>query len=175
MREEEKAPVMNVELPFEADEYNYYATALIFGKRSPKIKNFSAYTFDIFRKKSGLVFSEHSGLNTKNHLEVIRNLQISNTRLLQTSHTDMRSEINGVVTYIDHDLNFNLSDAIFTDEEFEYYKHNWNETVINKIRSFGMLIRVLNERKISDVPLLINEYLNITKTLLDRMEFWFIK
>jgi hypothetical protein len=159
--------------PFEKNEYNYYATALIFGKRSPLLKEFSAFSLEIFRTKN-LAFSEMEGLDPDSKLSIKRHLTIDNDRILETSHTDMRSSTNRIVTYIDDTFKIHMSDSVFSDEEFEYYLQNWNTTIENKIRTLGTLIWALHVRDVRPIPLMINEYPNITKTLLDRADFFLV-
>lgn len=157
---------------FEKSEYNYYATILVFGQRSPKVKNFSAFVFDAFKKHKDLSISEYSGLNPDNRLEIKRHLMLGDIRLIESSHTSMSSGINNIVSYIDKALRYYLSDSVFSDDEFEYYEQNWDVTVQNKIRTLGVLIQSIHERKVQEIPLLINEFPNITKTLLNHSGFW---
>jgi hypothetical protein len=159
---------------FEKSEYNYYAAALVFGSRSPKMRDFSAFSFEVFRKQKDLTFNEVTGLNTEGHMEITRNLIIDSDRGFQTSHTDMRSETNRVVSYIDNKFRFCLNDAVFSDDGFDYYGGDWNEIVRNKIRTLGILLESVHLRKIRDIPLLINEFLNISKTLLDHSDFFLV-
>jgi hypothetical protein len=173
MYEKKEKKVLVMEYSFEKSEYNYYATALIFGSRSPKLKDFSAFSLDIFKDKN-LHFSEHSRLNTDDHMEITRHLNMGDDRYFESSHSDMRSEINRVITYVDSAFKFHLSDSVFSDSEFKYFEENWDATVQNKIRTLGILIKSIYERKIRDIPILINEYENITKTLLDRVDFFLV-
>jgi hypothetical protein len=173
MHEDEKEKTVTMDYPFEKSEYNYYATALVFGSRSPHMKNFSAFSLDIFRTRN-LTFSEMSGLTPEGSMGIVRHLRIDEHRLFETSHTDMRSEINKIVTYVDSGMGFHISDSLFSDEEFEYFQQNWNDTIENKIRTLGMLIRSLQVRDIKTIPLMVNEYLNISKTLLDHAEFFLV-
>ena len=141
MYENEKEKAI-MDYPFEKSEYNYYATALIFGSRSPHMKNFSAFSLDLFRTKN-LSYSEMSGLTPEGSMGIVRHLRIDESRLFETSHTDMRSETNKIVTYIDSGMGFHISDSLFSDSEFEYFQQDWNKTIENKIRTLGMLIKSL--------------------------------
>lgn len=169
-REKEKTIM---DYPFEKSEYNYYATALIFGSRSPHMKNFSAFSLDIFRSRN-LSFSEMSGLTPKGTMGIVRHLRIDQDRLFETSHTDMRSETNRIITYIDSGMGFHISDSLFSDSEFEYFQRDWNTTIENKVRTLGMLIKSLQVRDIKTMPLMVNEYLNISKTMLDHADFFLV-
>jgi hypothetical protein len=159
---------------FEKSEYNYYAAALVFGSRSPKMSDFSAFSFDVFRRHKELQFNEVSGLNTEGHMNITRNLILDSGRGIQTSHTDMRSETNRIVSYIDNTFRFYLSDTIFLDDALDSYGGDWNEIVRNKIKTLGILIESIHLRKVRDIPLLINEFLNISKTLLDHSDFFLV-
>ena len=162
-----------MDYPFEKSEYNYYATAMIFGGRSPHLSEFSAFSMDIFRKRN-LVFSEMSALTVEGNLGIVRHLRIDETRLFEASHVDMRSETSRVITYVDIAAGFHLSDALFSDSEYEYFQRSWNKTVENKIRTLGMLIQSLQVRDIRTIPLLINEFQYISKTLLDHADFFLV-
>ena len=172
MYENEKEKAI-MDYPFEKSEYNYYATALIFGSRSPHMKNFSAFSLDLFRTKN-LSYSEMSGLTPEGSMGIVRHLRIDESRLFETSHTDMRSETNKIVTYIDSGMGFHISDSLFSDSEFEYFQQDWNATIENKIRTLGMLIKSLQVRDIRTMPLMVNEYLNISKTMLDHADFFLV-
>jgi hypothetical protein len=161
-------------IPFEKDEYNFYAAYLVFGQRNPIMLNLSAFSLEIFRKQR-LDMSEMQTQQMTGSIGISRFLKLDNFRAFSTNNTDMRTEINRVVTYEDSLFRFNVSDTIFTDEEFEYFACDWNATVQNKIRTLGMLIKSIHERKIVDIPLLINEFPEITKALLDRSGFWELK
>jgi len=158
-------------VPFEKDEYNYYAAYLVFGQRNPIMLNLSAFSLEIFRKQR-LEMSEMQTQQMSGSIGISRCLKLDDIRAFSTSITDMRTEINKFVTYEDIRFRINVSDAIFSDEEFEYFACDWNDTVQNKIRTLGMLIRSIHERKIVDIPLLVNEFPEITKTLLARSHFW---
>lgn len=60
----------------------------------------------------------------------------------------------------------------FTVEEYEYFSCNWDDTVMNKIRTLGMLIRSVYEGQMHEMPLLMNEYPNIVGVLFKHPEIW---
>jgi len=163
---------MNDNYQFEKDEYNYHAVAMIFGMSSPKIKVFSAFAMDTFRKHKELKFSEITALNTDNRMETKRNLRLDEHRMFVSDHTELKSGINKIIRYCDAQYNVNIADAMFCDSDFEYFEKNWDATVQNKIRTLGILLRSVHERKVSDIPLLINEFPEITKTLFAHPDFW---
>jgi hypothetical protein len=173
--DDEKKKETSMTYTFENDEYSYYATALVFGTRGPKLRTFSPYSMEVFRKNKDLTYGEVEGLNTDSKLEINRHLRLDPKRIILTGHTNMASQVNNSVTYQDTQFNVKMADSLFSDSEFDYFAHNWDATVQNKIRTLGILIKSLQERVIKDIPLLINEFPNITKTLLAHPEFWLNK
>ena len=102
----------------EKTEFNYLATALIFGKKSPIIRSFNAFSFDTLRKEKNIVFSEMEGLNPQSQMDVVRRLKMDDKREFETSHADVRSGISRILKYSDKEYNIRISDTIFNDEEF---------------------------------------------------------
>jgi len=160
-------------IEFEKDEFNYYATALIFGIRSPKINEFKAFSFPTLRRYKEIKYSEHSGLNSENRLEIKRNLRIDDKRGFTTDHSRMSSEISSILTFIDSMHSIHVSDSIFSDLEFEHnFECNWDNLVKNKIKTMGILIRSIYQGKVKEIPILISEFPHITKILLQYPDFW---
>ena len=60
---------MNID--FEKDEFNFYATSLIFGQRGSKIDDFGHFNFPMFRHDKKVSFKEYQGLNTDGKIDVI--------------------------------------------------------------------------------------------------------
>lgn len=164
-----------LDFPIEKTEHHYYATVLVWGKRSPKVRDISAYSLDIFREEKDLVFGEYSALDTNNAREIVRHLTLGDSRQIETSYTDMRSEVNKVVTYIDPENRIHISDTLFSDEEFESLDEDWDRNVCSKIKHLGILIYCLHKKDIQPMPLFVNEFPNIMKVVLERPELWGVK
>lgn len=160
--------------PFEKNEYNYMAAYLIFGPRSNTIKLFNQYSFEQFREEKDIKLTEYTGMNTQNRIDTSRTLRIDKNRSLKTDHTRLTTNINQAVTYHDAIFNINMSDAIFSDDEFSNYK-DWDEYCKNKVKNFALLIRTILKKEMADVPLFINEYPNIMRLLLCYPEYWLDK
>lgn len=159
---------------FENNEYNYYSVLMIFGSKSPKIREqFGRYCFESFRKLP-FKFTENEKLNVENHLEIVRTLRIDKDRYFESSHTEMSSEINKIITYVDPMFKINVSDSTFNDDEFEYFKRNWDENVRSKIKNFSILLCSVHNRILSEIPIFVNEFPNIAKMLLEYPHFWTI-
>lgn len=161
--------------PFEKSEYNYLATVLIFGQQSPYMEHFSIYSLDTMRKNKNIYFSEFSGLNPENHMETRRTLSFDPNRDIETNCTEMSSEVNKIVTYIDTQYKISISDTVFSEEEYRHFDYNWDKNVQSKIKNLGLLIKALYDRDMSIVPIFINEFPNILKTLLNYPEYWLKK
>lgn len=161
-----------MDYPFEKNEFNFFAIYLIFGPRSPYMDKFSHFSLDAFRKEKDIHFSEYSGMNQQNRMDTSRTLRIGTKKSIVTSHTRLSTGINQVVTYHDSDYKINMSDTVFSDDEFKRYNEIWDEYVIKKIKSFGMFIESVYKKQIRDVPLFINEYPQIVKVLLNYPDYW---
>lgn len=148
------------------NEYCYYATALIFGVHSPKVREFSVHSFDVMRHHKDLSFSEYNGLNASGRLESRRRLVIDQDRQLMTGLTQMSSSVNKALMYIDGKHQINISDAIFHDEEVNYFCEDWNSISKNKVEKLALLIGMLHMRTIEEIPLLINEFPEISRVIL---------
>jgi hypothetical protein len=155
------------------DEFNYHAVALVFGQNSPHLTEFKIY--NILKKHAELKFFEHSALSTMDRIDTIRSLNISTSRSFMTNQCQQSSGINRVVTMIDSIYKIHISDALFSEKEYEYYSSKWDDVVKNKIRTLGMLIRSVYTGKLIDIPLLINEFPEITGVLLKYPDIWVIE
>jgi len=162
---------MSTDFPFKKTEFNFYAVEILFGKRSPRIRDVSAFMFDILRKVN-LKTYEREELNTDNRRNIIRHIELDNKRRIETSHTDMGSGINRVVTYIDTQYNIHIADTLFSEEEYEYFEEEWPENLQSKIKNLGIFIEAVYKRDIEPIPILINEFPNISEVLLEHPEYW---
>lgn len=160
------------DFPVNKTEYHYYAILLIFGKRSPKVHQVSAYSLESLRSKKDLVYREESGLDIDGKQEIIRHLRLGEHRSIQTSHTDLRSDISRAITLIDTQHKVHITDSIFSDDEFRYFKEDWNRQIESKIRNIGILLYSMHHGTIDQLPLLVNECPNIAKTVLEHRELW---
>ena len=157
---------------FKKDEFNYYATALIFGTRGSRIQEFKQYSFDVLRKYKDIKFTEMEALNVENMLNVQRTLRISAHKTFQTKEVKRSSGISQIITYSDSINNLVGVDAVFTDTEFKYFKEDWNIVVKEKIRTLGNLIRSIYLGDVVDVLPLVVRFPEITKLLIDHPEYW---
>jgi len=158
--------------PHNINEFSYLAVALIYGERSPHIKLFNSYKFPVFQKEKGLNVVEATDMTADNHQEINRNLKIDDKRSVITSHTDMKSEINQTITYIDAEYKIHIGDTLFSDNEFEYFKQDWDKNIESKIKNLAIFIESIYKKEITDIPIFINEYPNITRVLLKDVDRW---
>jgi len=154
------------------DEFNYHSVRLLFGESSPYIADLKIFGIDTMRKHQEILFSEWSALSTENTPDTVRTLRISSTRYFYANHSKMSSGVCGVVNFVDTLKNVHASDMLFTDREYAYFKEEWDTAVKNKVRTLGMLIRSICYGTLTEVPLLINEFPNITNILFNYPEMW---
>jgi len=157
------------------DEFNYYAVSLIFGKKSPRIVDFQAYSIEIFREHKEIKYLEMSGLSVENVLDINRELHLTSTRQFIANSCKMSSGTCRMINFKDTVNKIQASDALFTVAEYDYFSMMWSTVVKNKIRTLGMLMRSVYEGRLIDIPLLINEFPNITKVLLMHPDRWIIE
>ena len=168
-------PISRVEMIHDldySDEFNYHAVVLIFGRNSPKVEKFVIYSFDVMSKHRDLNFSEISTLTPENVNDIIRRLRISDSRYFITNDCKMSSGVSRKLTFVDSPHKISVGDNIFSTSDYEYYSCNWDATIKNKIRTLGMLMRSVYEGKMYEIPLLMNEYPNITGVLFKRPDIW---
>jgi hypothetical protein len=152
------------------DEFNYYAIAMVFGRNSPHLTEYKIY--DIMKKYQDIKFSEYSSLSTENRLDTHRELKLSITRSFMSTQCQLSSGVNRVVSLVDATNKIHMSDALFSEREYEYFSSKWDVVIKNKIRTLGMLIRSVYCGKLIDIPLLINEFPEITGILLKYPDIW---
>lgn len=153
------------------NEFNYCSTVLILGGSNPRSRDYSIYCLDTFRKHKNLKVTENSGLDLDNHLEIIRFVPIRNNLILQTSNTLMTSKVNTVVTIYDRNNKLQISDPLFTSEEYNKLESNEN-ILFNKVKSLGLLVEAFCTKNFSNMPLFIKEYSKISKIFFDHPEYW---
>lgn len=154
------------------DEFNYHAVTLIFGLKSPKVSDFQIYSFDIMKKHPEFKFVEVSGLTPENVPDINRELLINPTRAFIANNCKLSSGVCRKITFKDSVNKIIVSDELFTVEEYEYFAGNWDDTIKNKIRTLGMLIRSIFSGTLREIPLLINEFPEITNVLLKYPDIW---
>lgn len=157
---------------FEKDEFNYYATSLVFGQHGSRINDFNHFKFPVFREDKKITFNEIQGLNHQNRMDITRKLNISNQFIFKTDNTSMSSSTSKVIHFTNMLHNVNSSDKIFTEDEFNYFERNWDLQVKEKIRKVGILIRSVFFGIIDEAPILMAEFPNITCVLLEHSEWW---
>lgn len=154
------------------DEFNYHAVVLIFGQNSPKIDMFKIFKFDVMRKYSDINFSEMSGLTPDNVPDINRKITLSPKRCFVANNCRLSSGVCRDINFVDSEHKIFTKDSLFTLGEYEYFSSNWDDTVVNKIRTLGMLIRSIYEGKLIEIPLLINEFPEVSKVLLEYPGIW---
>jgi hypothetical protein len=153
------------------NEYQYLACVLIFGFKGTKTKEYSIFSSDVFKNNKNLEVKENSHLSPENNrLETVRQLTISSIEL-RASHINA-AEISQILTFCNTKYGISLSDTIFSDSEFELVEYDWEKMIYTRINKLALLIKALNSKEINDLPLIINEFPNITGVLFKNMEYW---
>jgi len=117
---------------FEKNVYNYLAVVLVFGRNSPYVRMFDHFSLPTFNKE-GLEIFEHSAAEDGINLTTVRHFNLDNERVIQTSHIERASGTAQIVSYIDKEKCINISDSLFSDEEFKSFGQDWNNQIESKI------------------------------------------
>lgn len=161
---------MNID--FEKDEFNFYATSLVFGQRGSRINDFKQFKFPVFRNDKKITFNEIQGLNKNNRMDMTRQLRINSHFIFKTDDTSMSSSTSKIIHFTNLIHHVSSYDKIFTEQEFNYFERNWDLQVKEKIRKVGILIRSVFFGSIDEAPIFMEEFPNITCVLLDHPEWW---
>lgn len=149
--------------------YSYIATELILGKNSPEVRILSIYKMESIRKvHRGLCTAEESAVRDYGRIEKLRKISFPDDTVLYTSHINVSNDIARIVTYKNYRENVQISDVLFTEEEFKYNKYIWGKTLRTRIDRLTILIKALSESYIDDVPLILNDFPNIVALLFIR-------
>jgi len=155
------------------NEWKYLAAVLIFGPQKIKAKELSIYSLDVFRGHKELnvvpvstIGADTRRLETQRHLKIFQHISLT-TKLVQAG-----SEVAKILLYENTSQNIHISDAIFTDREFELTSYNWANLVNSRIYKLSLLISSLFNQQMDDMPLLINEFPNISGLLLKDECYW---
>lgn len=161
-----------MKIDFEKDEFNFYATSLIFGQRGYRINDFNHFKFPVFRNDKKITFNEIQGLHRNNRMDITRQLNIDNYFIFKTDNTSMSSGASKIIHFSNLKYNISPFDKIFTEEEFNYFERNWDLQVKEKIRKVGILIKSIFFGVIDETPILMTEFPRITCVLLSHPEWW---
>lgn len=153
------------------DEYQYLASILIFGFKGSKAKEYSIFDNDVFRKDKTLEVCENSHLSPENRLETIRQLIITPNVELRTTHISA-SEVAQILLFYNPSCKIAISDAIFSDSEFYLTGQDWATMMSTRINKLATLIKIFKDKNIEELPLLINEFPNITSVLFQNENCW---
>lgn len=154
------------------DEFNYYAVSLIFGKNSPKMSEFSIYKIDNMLRHKSITFSEVSGLTPENVNDINRRLVINKYRSFIANNCKLSSGVCRTISYEDTLNKVHYKDSIFSVDEYEYFSGVWDTNIKSKIRTLGILIRSIYGGDMHEIPLLMNEFPNITGFLFKHPGLW---
>ncbi len=155
------------------DIYRYYALCLLFGKDSPKIKKHDIYKIDFIRdmKSKGMHFVQKSLFSKEKRtpLESINNgrtLRIGNFAL-HGSHI-AGNGISKVITLQVAKPCVEVSDTIVSPVKAleGTYDYDAIEEITDKMED---LIHILREGTINKIPLLINDFPNISAFLFEHV------
>lgn len=154
-------------------EWCYLSANLIFGPHKLKSKEMSIYSLDTFRKYKDLNVVQVSAIDTiTRRIDTKRNFKIRPHISLIGSHIQQSSEIAKILTYENSTARLHVSDAIFSDLEFEITGYDWEKMVDTRIQRLAVLIQALYDQDMEEIPLLINEFPNISNVLLKGEKYW---
>jgi hypothetical protein len=157
----------------EKNEWQYLAAMLIFGPQKIRSKELSVYSLDIFRTNKELNVAPVSFIDTDTRkLETKRYLKIRPHISFIATHVQSGSDVAKILGYENTEKNVHISDAIFSEREFELTGYNWDRLVDSRIYKLSVLIKSTLDRKIDDVPLLINEFPCISGLFLKDESYW---
>jgi hypothetical protein len=157
----------------EKSEWEYLSATLIFGPHRIRSKDLSVFSLDVFRSRSDLSVSQVSSIDTETRrLDTKRHLKLRTNIGLTATHIQASSEIAKIIIFENTEKKVHLSDAIFTDREFELTGFVWERLIESRISKLAMLIKAIVDMKLDDVPLLINGFPNISGLFLKDMNYW---
>lgn len=154
------------------NEYEYLATILIFGFKGAKAKEYTIFDNELFRQHKHLEVKENSHLSPdSNRLETFRQLIINPNIELRATHVSA-SEVAQILIFYNPLCKIAISDAIFSDSEFELTGYDWDTMVETRVSKLALLIKTFKDKNIEDLPILINEFPNITNVLFQNESCW---
>lgn len=147
--------------------YNYLSIALLCGPYSPYLKSHS-YFFQSSKMEKEIKFSEIIYIGESGKQETLRRVSIKNGTTIETSNI-MTNGLAVIIMLKNEENKINVSDALFSDENFKMDNNDWKETINNTLKHIKWLIMSLYEKDLCNIPLLIRDMNNISLTL---MRYW---
>jgi hypothetical protein len=149
------------------EELRYISSLLICGDNSPRTSRYKVFNLDIFKKHKDLTVKitklrkgEHRSLPVSNH-----------TKLVTHSETQNRTnKFAPIITLVDYSSCISISDTVFNMEEFDIYDKDIKVLIDRKIEATADLIEAVYTKNVSYVPLLINDFPNICRQILDKSQ-----
>lgn len=149
----------------ESRDYNYLSSILICGERSPKASQYKVFNLDILKKQKDLAVKVSKTPKGESRFVSLTGYSTLRTVAELKNRTQNFAPI---ITFRD-DLNrIDISDSVFNNLEFDIYDKDIKALIDRKILATGTLLEALYTRDVSSFPLIINDFPNISKVILDK-------
>jgi hypothetical protein len=147
------------------NEYNYLSAIFVCGDKSPRVAQYKVFNLDIFKKNKDLGIRVRK--NPKFEERIVELSEHAQLSAIINSNS-MTKNFAPIVSYIDTQRLINISDIVFNSLEFEVYNKDIKSLINRKIEAVSSLIRAFYKKDVSSFPLLINDFPNISKLILDK-------
>jgi len=140
-------------------EFHYLSTVLLCGEKSVSASRFKIYDLDIFKK--------HKDLGVRTHTRVDSELRVLKLNPNEKFYTF--ASASGICTHITYrrvSPMILVSDLIFSDDECETCGNDTEVLFNRKIKAVGRLIQAFYLKELSQIPLLINDFPEISRRVL---------
>ena len=157
-------------MPNSDKEYLYLSSVLVCGDRSSKTTVYKVFNLDIFKKNKDLSVKISKSLTKESRIVVLSD---TSGIFATTSKSDKTGEHATLITYSDTEKVISISDTIFSESEFELANRDTQVLIDRKIHAVANLIKTLYFKDVSLIPLIINDFPNISRLVLDKSEYIF--
>lgn len=152
------------------EEYLYLSSVLVCGDHSSRTRIYKVFNLDIFKKNKDLSISISKSINKESRIILLGKYS---GLYATTSKSDKTGDHATLITYADSKKKISLSDTIFNEDEFELAQRDVHILIDRKIRAVANLIKTLYHKDVALIPLLINDFPNISRLVLDKSEYIF--
>jgi hypothetical protein len=152
------------------EEYFYLSSSLIFGSRDIRTKKYSIYKYLEITKTAELEVKEFSGVNnhdTSGRYSTIRALKIGE-HIIETDHVDSGNVARNITLRLFGRLI--VSDTIVSEEHFSRLNQDFKKTQLANIHAVAVLLKLLHEKWLVGLAVLMNDLPNIATLLLHERE-----
>jgi len=152
----------------EKSEFHYLSTILVCGTASSMRVVNKIFNLDIFKKHRDLSITVKKVRKGEERLIKLNDGVYIRAYVEYIAHT---GNFAPIITYVNEDSRVYLSDTLFNVSEFNIYGLDVKSLISRKIGATADLIRAFAIKDISIFPLLINDFPNISKLILEKADF----